>query len=398
MELYDMDVGIVGLNSRAIAESAQRAGLDVYLAGYYPDTDLELAEDRVFSMQRNPLGPDLGGEYSAEALVDLAIEKLSGLVDLVIPTSVMGCNVHLLRGLEREFEILGNGSGKVERVKTWKSLEKILRDVGAEFPETVVVDSVDELNSAMERIGFPAVLKSPYEGGGVGQHLLRDIADVENKEWAFESGRELLLQRYVDGIPVSASVLSDGKNSLAISVNRQLIGTGEFNAMKEFTYCGNLVPLDSGMNEKIAELSERIISKAGLLGSVGIDYIMSGDRLYFMEINPRLQDTLECVERYRRINLVEKHMDAINGELETKEFRSGRCFGKGIIFADGGVIIDGLGKAEDVADVPPDGSVIRAHEPVCSVFAEGRGNEEVTDMLKKGAGHVLSTFCSPCID
>ena len=388
-------VGVVGLNSRAVAESAQRAGLDVYLAGYYRDADLG---GRVFSMQRNSLEPDLGGEYSAEALVDFAIEKLGGLVDSVIPTSAMGCNFHLLRRLEREFEILGNGSGKVERVKTWGSLEKILRDSGAEFPETVVVGSVDELERAVERIGFPAVLKSPYEGGNVSHCRLSEGGDVERMSWVFERRDELLLQRYVDGVPVSASVLSDGKNSLAISVNRQLIGMREFNAGKEFTYCGNLVPLDSEMNERIADVSERIISKAGLVGSNGIDYLMAGDRICFMEINPRIQDTMECVERYRGMNLVEKHMDAINGELEVKGFRSERCFGKGIIFAGRRVRIDGLGKAGDVADVPPDGSVIRAHEPVCSIFAEGESNEEVRGMLKKRAGRVLSTFCSPCID
>ncbi len=387
-------VGVVGLNSRAVAESAGRAGLEVCLAGYYPDTDLG---GRVFSMQRNPLKPDLGGEYSAGALVDFAIEKLSGLVDSVIPTSAMGCNAHLLRKLEREFEILGNGSKAVERVKGWGSLERILSKSEAEFPETVVVGSVDELERAVERIGFPAVLKSPYEGGGVGQHLLRGGEDVERMSWAFEKGVELLLQEYVAGIPVSSSVLCDGENSRAISVNRQLIGVKEFNVMKEFTYCGNLVPLDSGMNDEIARVSERIISRAGLVGSNGIDYIMSGDRLYFMEVNPRLQDTMECVERYRNINLVEKHINAINGNLERIEFASDKCFGKGIVFAGGRVRVN-LSNATDVADIPPDGSVIRAHEPVCSIFAEGESNEEVIDMLEKRAGHVLSTFCSPCTD
>jgi len=390
-------VGVVGLNSRAIAESAQRAGLEVYLAGYYRDTDLGLAEDRVFSMQQDSLRPDLGGEYSAGALVDFAIEKLAGVVDSVIPTSAIGCNFHLLRKLEREFGILGNGSDRVERVKTWKSMEKILRDSGAEFPETVVVDSVDGLRDAIEQLGLPAVLKSPYEGGGVSQHLLRDRADVENKEWAFEKREELLLQGYVAGIPVSASVLSGGENSLAVSVNRQLIAVNEFNAGKEFTYCGNLVPLDSEMNDEIAGLSERIISKAELVGSNGIDYILSGEKIYFMEINPRLQDTMECVERYRGVNLVEKHVDAINGNLERVEFASDKCFGKGIIFANGRMKV-GLSGAADVADVPPDGSVIRAHEPICSVFAGGRDNGEVTNMLKKKAGSVLSTFSEPCID
>jgi len=388
-------VGVVGLNSRAVAESAGRAGLDVYLAGYYQDADLG---GRAFSMQRNPLGPDLEGDYSAGALVDFAIEKLAGLVDSMIPTSAIGCNAFLLRKLEREFEILGNGSGLVEGIKAWKSMERILKKSGAEFPETVVVGSVDELRRAVERVGFPAVLKSPYEGGGVGQHLLRDGDDPGRMSWAFGKGEELLLQSYVSGIPVSASVLSTGKDAVTISVNRQLIGTREFNAMKEFTYCGNLVPLDSGMNEKIAGVSQRIASNAGLVGSIGIDYVMSGEGIYFMEVNPRLQDTIECVERYRGINLVEKHIDAINGVVVGPEFKSDRCFGKGILFAGGRVMIDGLGKAGDVADIPPNGSVIRAQEPVCSMFAEGEGNEEVMGMLERRAGRILSTFCSPCRD
>ena len=391
-------VGVVGLNSRVIAESAERAGLKVYLADYYSDTDLGIPKDRVFSMQQNSRGPNLGNEYSAEALVDFAIEKLAGLVDSIIPTSAIGCNFHLLRKLEKEFEIRGNGSRAVESVKTWKSMERILKKSGAEFPGTVVINSVDELRDAIEKTGFPAVLKLPYEGGGVPHRLLGGWSDVGGVSWAFETGDDVLLQSYIAGIPISSSVLSDGENSLAISVNRQLVGTREFNTMKEFTYCGNLVPLDSEMNERIAGLSERIISNAGLVGSNGIDYVLSGERVCFMEVNTRFQDTMECVERYRNINLVEKHINAIKGELEVKEFRSGRCFGKGIIFADRAVRIDGLGKAEDVADIPPDGSVIRAHEPVCSIFAEGENNSSTERMLKEKAKTVLSTFCSPCRD
>jgi len=429
MALKNKKIGVIGLNSRAVAQLALRAGLDAYLVDYYSDLDLGIPRNRIFSLQKDLLKPNLREEYSAEILVDFAIEKLSDVVDSVILTSAVGCNPNLLSRLEEEFEILGNGSERVEKVKFWGKLEPLLEESGASYPETVVVKSRQELKNAIRKVGLPSVIKSPFEGGGVSQHLLKNEEYVERISWVFEKERELLLQRYVPGIPASASVLSNGEEAITVSVNRQLIGMQEFNALKEFTYCGNLVPLDSELNDRITRLSEEIISNSGLVGSNGIDYVISGNEVYFMEINPRFQDTIECVERYRGVNLVEEHLNAIDmsdrrsgiyekndaasqrdlfrhkveisfqdfpyGNLARPEFRSDKCFGKAILFAGEEINVSGLSTAKDIADIPPDGSIIQPYEPLCSIFAEGNNNKEVLEnLIRKSYAIQRSHECS----
>ncbi len=74
------NLGIIGLNSLQVAESAQRAGFNVFLVDYYRDSDIEIKNH--FPMQKYS-NPNLSEEYSAEKLVNFAIEKLDGMVDKV---------------------------------------------------------------------------------------------------------------------------------------------------------------------------------------------------------------------------------------------------------------------------------------------------------------------------
>ena len=77
-------------------------------------------------------------------------------------------------------------------------LEKTLfQELGIPTPPFAPVDSLEELRSATERIGFPAVLKTRRMGyDGKGQVVIRDAATVD-KAWKQLGGSRLLLERYV---------------------------------------------------------------------------------------------------------------------------------------------------------------------------------------------------------
>jgi predicted ATP-grasp superfamily ATP-dependent carboligase len=325
-------IGIVGINSRAVAASAMRLGFRVHLVDYFSDVDVEA--DFHYPLQEDPLKPSLDGEYSPDKLVDLAIEKLSGEVDYLLLTSDLGCNPQLVGELEKYFRIQGNSSEQIGRAKNWRILRRIFKEIGMRYPETIAVNSFRDMENAVEEIGFPVVVKSLVKGNGFTPTLVEGLEGAEfYRDVEFKG--EVLVQEYIKGEAISSSVLSSGGEAVTLSVNKQLVGLEEFGCGGRFVYCGNIVRLDSPSYEEISMLSSELISRLELTGSNGVDYIISNDNgIYFMEVNTRFQDTLEGVERFRGINLVEEHLKAFEGEIEIHGIKSDRCFGKGILYAE----------------------------------------------------------------
>lgn len=367
------EIGVVGINSRAVADSARKLGIKVYLVDYFDDVDVKA--EKHYPMQSEPLKPNLEMEYTADRLVDDAIEKLSGEVSSLMITSEIGCNPRLIEKLEKHFNVLGNNSKQVEKAKKWRTLKKVLDEEGIMYPRTESARSYEEVRRILEKMKTPAVVK----GVGMPPRLIKEIEDMED----IKVEDEVLVQEYITGVEVSASVLGDGSRGVTLSVNRQLIGVKWLFA-GELTYCGNIVPLGSRYEEKIAEKSAGLIEKLQLVGSNGVDYMISGDEVYFMEVNTRMQDTLECVEKYRKINLVREHLRSLEGNIDIPEKAEG-CYGKGILYAREKLRVDDLRRMDGVGDIPQKGSVIRENEPVCSIYASGNTQEEVLAQLNEKA-------------
>jgi hypothetical protein len=378
-----MEFGVVGINSRAAAASARKLGCRVHLVDYFRDVDS--ASDAHYPLQKDPLKPDLGGEYSKEKLVSWAIKKLPPEVKEVIPTSEVGCSPLLLKKLEARFRILGNGSAKVAAAKDWSRLPKASEKLGIKCPMSKTTLSWRGVKRAAEELGYPVVVK----GVGVRAALFTSADELTAAESEVPD-EGCVVQKLAEGAPVSASVLCDGKTAVTLSVNRQLIGLSELNA-HGFTYCGNIVPAGTGHDALIAEKAAELVAALGLVGSNGVDFLLENGELILMEVNTRLQDTLECVEKYRGINLVDAHLKAVRGELVSVPEGCG-CFGKAVLYAEKDSVVGDLWVYGGLGDVPQTSALVKKGEPVCSLYAEGSGPDEVLSRLKEKADEIKKSL------
>ncbi len=382
-------LGVIGLNALNVAESAEEAGYLVYLVNYHQDSGG--IKGIHHPLQRNPLKPNLRDEYSAGKLVDYAIEKLWGEVDEIILTSAVGCNPLLVRRLEKIFHVVGNDYRAVFRARCWRILEDAGVNAGCMVPNTVVVGSKKELFDAFEVVGFPNIIKPCFEGSGFRQRIIRDRGEVDSLG-GFRC--EMLVQERIGGIPVSCTVLSDGTDAVALTVNMQLIGLREFNA-KEFTYCGNIVPYETPFRDEIKKCSEEIVSALGLKGCNGVDYILNERGLYLLEVNSRIPDTIWGVERRLGINLVKEHVLAVDGGMNSVFRGNNKFYGKAVLFADRWFKVESKNNLEGVGNIPPEGTVIQVNEPTCSVYSEGDSKASVLNELTSKSKEVVCGQLNP---
>lgn len=362
----------IGIHTRPMVVSAKKVGHEVYSVDYFGSTDLKAAADRSMSIVDQRPGESMGrfeDNYSPERLMELS-EGIEA--DRTILTTTLDD----FRG----GKIAGTPVKQVTKIKDKAYQLKKLESTGIRIPKGVVVDGRDEAVEAAREIGYPCVLK-PVRGGGGRRNVLvekeMDIPDLEG---------EFLLQEYVQGLPVSASCLSTGRDAVGISTSTQILGSRFLN-QTGFAYCGNMVPLERG-GEDIIGFTEEIARKFQVVGWTGVDFVLSKNGPVFMELNPRFQGTFDCVEAAYGINLVEAHLAACQGDLPERP-RAKRCSVRMTYFSKNRAIVKDT--SQMVYDVPVQGVVIEAREPITTVVCSA---PEMRETVTKAKDHVYKIQAS----
>jgi predicted ATP-grasp superfamily ATP-dependent carboligase len=236
------------------------------------------------------------------------------------------------------------------------------------FPFIRTQTSPDDLH-------FPIIVKPRKGAGGVGCRLVKSENDLSMDD-------DLILQSLVSGRPASVSVIGNGHEARALAVNEQLIGA-PWTGAKGFRYSGNITPLQKP-HFNIAEMAEEIIAKLGLLGSNGVDFLLTRQGPVVVEVNARFQGSLDSVEQATGINVFQAHLQSFQGTLPKRPV-AGCTAGRAIIYASRDLEIKKDLCRDWIADVPRIGSRINKDDPVLSILAKGSGRDEIVSLLMKRA-------------
>jgi D-alanine-D-alanine ligase len=142
---------------------------------------------------------------------------------------------------------------------------------------------------AVERLGLPMFVKPTDGGSSFGVTKVKKIEDFDKAvEVAFSEGNMLLAEAAVVGRELTCAVYFDGTDNVALPVI-EIITENEF-----FDYeakyqglsrevCPAQIP--DSLRDRIQDVSKKIYAHLGCSGLVRVDYICSGDDLYFLEVN-----------------------------------------------------------------------------------------------------------------
>ncbi len=364
---------ILGLSTRAIAESAVRGGNRVFTLDYFGDRDQRAL------VKNHSLARDYRLPFSAESLLKASSDLE---FDAVLYTSNLENHPKVVGELADRADVLGNGPGVLRRVRDWAVLREFCRQRSIPHPPTLLPG--EEKLATSE---FNWLLKPAGGGGGSG------IRPWDGRRLS----RNFFLQACVDGLPASAAFVADGKKGVVIGLTRQLIGHHEFGATG-YCWCGNILPLPMEYDKSrcvldgVQKMVSLLTRHFGLKGVGGIDIIISDGpdgrpRPFLVEINPRYTASMELIEWGYGLNIYSLHIDAVNGylpEFSLTGHLDGLFFGKAIVFARNSIIIPDTGGWSERGwrDIPFAGDEIKKGRPVCTVFAGGNThNECFTNLL-----------------
>jgi predicted ATP-grasp superfamily ATP-dependent carboligase len=371
---------VIGMDVVSLATSATKAGYKVYTVDYFGDQDLKRVCHESLSIVKQTLGVTCGQlstNFNPEALLQLTMGLLKkNTIDVTLLSTGLDDSPDVLFELNDMIPILGNCPHVIKRIRDKMKFFQELERLEIPHPETAIAENFEEARKKAKDIGYPVLVKPSKGFGGVG---IRKAQGPKELKQAFQHAslidEKVLIQEYISGTPASVSLISSNNETITLTLNEQLLGVNELGQEEPFGYCGNVVPLvttRSVMN-RCKNTTERITSHFGLIGSNGIDFVISKEGIpYVVEVNPRFQATLECVERVLGINMVEAHMKAcLQGILPIIVKKTAVFCTRLILFAPQRSIIPDLSVFEEVRDIPIPEVIIEKGEPVCSIVREG---------------------------
>ena len=138
-------------------------------------------------------------------------------------------------------------------------------------------------------------------------HIITDLKD-------FHPTSQMIFQKYIEGIDVSVSLISDGVYAVPLSLNNQYI------ELNDKTYLGGITPYESVNKDKIFNIAVRAVENIkGLKGFVGVDLKVNGDEIYFLEINSRFTTPYVGVKKIANINIAKSIINIIDKKIDIND-------------------------------------------------------------------------------
>lgn len=187
------------------------------------------------------------------------------------------------------------------------------------LPGGPVPASLEETVALAEDTGFPLMLKAAAGGGGRGMRAIRDRAGLEaaldaaasEARAAFGSG-ELLLERLVERPRhIEVQVFGD-------SFGRALqFGERDCSIQRRHQKLLEEAPapsIGSELRGSLAEAALRLARQVGYSNAGTVEFLVDGDRFYFLEMNTRIQVEHPVTEAVTGVDLVKLQIVAAAGE------------------------------------------------------------------------------------
>ncbi|MHA1337590.1 MAG: ATP-grasp domain-containing protein [Promethearchaeota archaeon] len=387
---------LVGFNTRPIAQSLNSSGYDVFAVDFFGDLDLYpyVKDCFIITEELKAQYNELKNNYS-ELLAKFAIKMLKTGKDFNYLLICSGLDNDFnarekIYNIARKCRNVINANNNLDTFKLSRNIDKIyqfLDSMGFIYPWTI---SLKEFESNNYNLKFPIILKKKYSSGGTNVYKIKNYKHLQENIKLFKQNSEnsqnenklnnWQIQEFIDGIPISCTIISNGEECKVISINRQLIGLKFLNPPKEFMYCGNIVP-ENNLNKKernlIKEISIKLALKLKLKGINGFDYVLKNSIPYLMEINPRIPGSIRVSETAYCINYIDLHLksfDLNNWEYIKKQIsKAERKYYsvKFVYFAPKSISpnkIEKINSLQYVEDKTPSKNVISEGTPVCTIL------------------------------
>ena len=368
---------------KEVVIALQRLGCTVIACDAYAGAPaMQVADDfEVFSM------------LDAEAL-EAAVRKHSP--DIIVP------EVESIR-TDKLYEFEGEGIQVTPSAKAanFTMNRKLIRDLAAQelglrTAPYAYATSIEEFESAVERIGLPCVVKPLMSSSGKGQSVVKDASELEAAfTYAMEGSRgdlkEIIVEGFIDfhtEITLLTVTQKEGETLFCAPIgHRQERGDYQ----ESWQPCA----MDPAQLEEAQAMAKKVTEALGGAGIWGIEFFLGEDAVYFSELSPRPHDTgMVTLAGTQNFNEFELHARALLGlSIPTIELRYPGVSAVVLAEKEGEPVYSGM---ELAATLPQSDFKIfgkpttRPYRRMAVALAYDRTGEESMDEMRERAANIAA--------
>lgn len=251
----------------------------------------------------------------------LTLEDVMHIVELEQPEGVIvqfggQTAINLAAGLEaRGVKILGTSLEDLDRAENRDKFEALLREIGIPQPEGKTAVSVDQALANAREIGFPVLVRPSYVLGGRAMEIVYNEEELTHyMEHAVEASPEhpVLVDRYLTGTEIEVDAISDGDSVVIPGIMEHIERAGVHSGDSIAVYPPQ--NLSARHIEQLVDYTTRLAKALKTVGLLNIQYVISRDEIYVLEVNPRASRTVPFLSKITGIPMANLATKAILGE------------------------------------------------------------------------------------
>ncbi len=199
--------------------------------------------------------------------------------------------------------------------------KRVMQEAGvATTPGTDILAGVEAARRAAEHIGYPVLLKATAGGGGKGMRSVERPEDLERAyagataeaEASFKDGRVYMEKLIIGPRHIEVQVLADEFGNVVHLGERDcsMQKPSHQKLMEE----APAAHLTANVRAALAEMAVRACRYVGYSNAGTLEFLVSGEDVYFMEMNTRIQVEHPVTEMVYGIDLVKEQIRVAAGE------------------------------------------------------------------------------------
>ena len=254
-------------------------------------TDFDIADKLYFE----PLTPE-----DVESIVDIekpdgAVVQFGGQTAIKLTESLMKMGV----------PILGTAAEDVDAAEDRELFDKILEQCRIPRPAGHTVFTAEEAKKAANELGYPVLVRPSYVLGGQGMQICINDHDIDEFIGIINQiaqDHPILVDKYIVGKEIEVDAVCDGQDILIPGIMEHIERTGIHSGDSISVYpAPSITP---SIEAKLVDYTEKLARALHVKGMINIQFIVAGEDVYIIEVNPRSSRTVPYISKVTGIPIV----------------------------------------------------------------------------------------------
>ena len=272
----------------------RKEGYETIIINNNPETvstDFDIADKLYFE----PLTPE-----DVESIVDIekpdgAVVQFGGQTAIKLTEALMKMGV----------PILGTAAEDVDAAEDRERFDEILEQCHIPRPAGHTVFTAEEAKKAANDLGYPVLVRPSYVLGGQGMQIA--ICDEDIDEFIgiinqIAQEHPILVDKYIMGKEIEVDAICDGTDILIPGIMQHIERTGIHSGDSISVYPAQDITQHNV--DTIVEYTEKLAKALHVKGMINIQFIVDGDDVYIIEVNPRSSRTVPYISKVTGIPIV----------------------------------------------------------------------------------------------